>query len=661
MQMEKRWQFAPFEEGLTSALTEQLHISPVLAQILANRGVADVEEGRHFLHDTLTDMADPFLMDGMEAAVERLKKAVQDKERIVIYGDYDVDGITSTSLVYSVLRDLGGNPRFYIPERQSEGYGLNEEALQHLQGEADVLITVDCGISSYELVREFSPKLDIIITDHHEPPEQIPPALAVLNPKKPGCPYPFKELAGAGVAYVLCRALWQRCCGEDLSGYADLSALGTIADLVPLVGENRIIVRSGLELMKKGQRTGLHALLQASGLIEKGITAGRIAFTAAPRLNAAGRISHATKGVELLLETDAEKAAVAASELSRLNTERQDIEHAIAKEAVAQIESKRQGRDGVLIASHEGWHVGVIGIAASRLVERYYRPSLVITVSDDGIGKGSCRSISGFNMYEALQSAKDLLLQFGGHTMAAGFSIKAENIEGLRQRLLAYAATHMTADDYVPLVHLDRELETDDVSLDMISELAALEPYGMGNSRPVFSLTDLTVEEIRPIGRDKQHVRLVVSGPHKTRLSGVAWSQPGLCDAVVEGDKIDVAFQLERNDFNGTSSPQLVVQDIHVLNGTATLNRTVMVDIYMALKQCLPEWGMPVWQVRRRMAASQADRYDVHTIYAAIVVLREIGVLKVRQDDDGPVYYFPILAGKMDLHMSPTYERYCRE
>lgn len=631
--MEKRWQFAPIEEGLTSALTEQLHISPILAQILANRGIADVEEGRHFLRDTLTDMADPFLMDGMETAVRRLKQAVEDKERIVIYGDYDVDGITSTSLVYSVLRDLGASPKFYIPERQSEGYGLNEEALQHLEHEADVLITVDCGISSYELVREFSPRLDIIITDHHEPPEAIPPALAVLNPKKPGCPYPFKELAGAGVAYVLCRALWQRCCDEDLAGYSDLSALGTIADLVPLVGENRIIVRQGLELMKKGQRTGLYALLRASGLADKEITAGRIAFTAAPRLNAAGRISHATKGVELLLETDAEKAAAAASELSELNAERQDIEHTIAKEAIAQIESQRRERDEVLIASHEDWHVGVIGIAASRLVEKYYRPALVITISD-GIGKGSCRSITGFNMYEALQSAKDLLIQFGGHTMAAGFSIKAENIEGLRQRLLDYAAAHMTADDYIPLVHLDKELETQDVSLDMIAELASLEPYGMGNSRPVFSMRNLTVDEIRPIGRNKQHVRIVACGPHKTLLNGVAWSQPELCDAIVEGDLIDVAFQLERNDFNGTSSPQLVIQDVHVLNNEAVLNRTVMVDIYMALKKLLPEWGMPVWQVRRRMAASQADRYDVHTIYAAIVVLREIGVLKVRQDDD---------------------------
>ena len=500
----------------------------------------------------------------------------------------------------------------------------------------------------------------MIITDHHEPPEQIPPALAVLNPKQAGCPYPFKELAGAGVAYVLCRALWQHHCHEDLPGYTDLAALGTIADLVPLTGENRILVRHGLAAMKEGKRTGIKALLDASNLSGKDITAGRIAFTAAPRLNAAGRISHATKGVELLLETDAAKAAADAAELSRLNTERQDIEHTIAQEAIAQIEGQARGRDGVLIAYHEGWHVGVIGIAASRLVETYYRPSLVITVRD-GIGKGSCRSISGFNMYEALQYAQDLLIQFGGHTMAAGFSVRVENIEALRRRLLDYAAAHMTAADYVPLVHIDKELEPADVTLDLIAELSRLEPYGMGNSRPVFSLSGATVEEIRPIGREKQHVRLIARGADRTRLSGVAWSQAGLCDAIVEGDVIDVAFQLERNDFNGMSSPQLVIQDVHLPGRHIVLNRAVMVDIYMALKKCIPDWGMPVWQVRRRLAAAQGDCYDVHTIYAAIVVLREIGVLKIRHDDDGPAYYFPILAGKMDLHASPTYELYCKE
>lgn len=241
--MEKRWQFGSPDEGLMEALSAQLHISPVLAQVLANRGIADVRAGDHFLHDTLADMADPFLMKGMENAVIRLEQAITEKQRIVIYGDYDVDGITSTSLVYSVLRDLGASPQFYIPERESEGYGLNEGALEQLSHQADLLITVDCGISSHDLVRQFSPVLDMIITDHHEPPEQIPPALAVLNPKQAGCPYPFKELAGAGVAYVLCRALWQHHCQEDLPGYTDLAALGTIADLVPLTGENRILVR----------------------------------------------------------------------------------------------------------------------------------------------------------------------------------------------------------------------------------------------------------------------------------------------------------------------------------------------------------------------------------------------------------------------------------
>ena len=249
-------------------------------------------------------------------------------------------------------------------------------------------------------------------------------------------------------------------------------------------------------------------------------------------------------------------------------------------------------------------------------------------------------------MYEALQYAQDLLIQFGGHTMAAGFSVRAENIEALRLRLLDYAAAHMTAADYVPLVHIDKELEPADVTLDLIAELSRLEPYGMGNSRPVFSLSGATVEEIRPIGREKQHVRLVARGADRTRLSGVAWSQAGLCDAIVEGDVIDVAFQLERNDFNGMSSPQLVIQDVHLPGRHIVLNRAVMVDIYMALKKCIPDWGMPVWQVRRRLAAAQGDCYDVHTIYAAIVVLREIGVLKIRMMTTAQLIIFLSLRGK---------------
>lgn len=657
--MEKRWHIQKTDDASILDLADRAGISSVLAQILYNRGIRTNEEIRRYLYDDMDDLDDPFLMKGMKKAVERICRAIEEQEKIVIYGDYDVDGITSTALVYSVLRDLGGCPSFYIPERQSEGYGLNADALRVLQKDGThVLITVDCGISSHDLIEQFNQSMDIIVTDHHMPPQLIPDAYAVINPKQEGCPYPFKDLAGAGVAFKLCQALWQKRNGKTLLGYVELCALGTIADLVPLRGENRILVKEGLKRMKKGLNTGVQALLTSSGLTPDTITAGRIAFTAAPRLNAAGRISHATRGVEVLLESDAGKATSLADELSELNKERQDIEHTIAEQAVNQIEEKGQIQDGVLVAYGNDWHSGVIGIAASRLVEKFYRPALVISIHD-GIGKGSCRSIPGFNMYEALKSADDLLIQYGGHTMAAGFSIVPDKIELFRQRLLAYAADHMTEESYIPEVVIDKELQADDISLQLIQELSALEPYGMGNSRPVFALRDVVISECRPIGRNKHHLRLSIE-TERQRLGAVGWSMASCCANVLEGDTVDLAFTLEPNEYNGIVSPQMVLQDIHRQPQTIQLDRNVMVDIYMALKHCIPEGGLPVWQVQQRLINAVHSRYEAHTACAAMSVLREIGVLDVRELPDGPIYYFPALTGKMHLEASATYGKYFR-
>ncbi|OKY54421.1 single-stranded-DNA-specific exonuclease RecJ [Megasphaera cerevisiae] len=655
--MQKRWHMLQADKKIIQELVEQLHISPVLAHVLVNRGIETPAGGSRFLFDSLEKTYDPFAMKGMEQAVQRIGQAIDKGERITIYGDYDVDGITSTSLLYQVLSDLGAAPSFYIPERQGEGYGLNSEALQLLADRhTDLLITVDCGISSYDIVSQVT-DMDIIITDHHEPPQDIPPAYAVLNPKQPECPYPFKELAGVGVAYKVCQALWSRRLHDALPGYTELVALGTIADLVPLTDENRIIVQDGLRRMRQGQNIGIQALLKAASLTGDAVSAGRIAFTVAPRLNAAGRISHAGQGVRLLLESDPEKAALLADELSELNRERQEIEHDIARQAIAQIEQQGRQSDGVLIAFGCDWHAGVIGIAASRLVERYYRPSLVISVHD-GIGKGSCRSISGFNMYAALQYAGDLLIQYGGHPMAAGFSVRETDIEDFRQRLNEYAAAHMTEEAYIPSVSIDMELKPKQVTLELIAELSRLEPYGMGNSRPVFSLYGSTVAEIRTMGRDKQHLRITVAGRDRAYLSGVGWSMAERCDKIRSGDRVDLAFQLEKNEFNGRSSPQLVLQDIHEPAADVHLDRTIMIDIYMALKKCIPDWGMPVRQLQTRLLPAEFDRYGSHTIYAAVLVLKEIGVLKIRQNSDGPAYYFPVLHEKMCLHMSPTYKKY---
>lgn len=657
MIMQKRWRPVEADDNFIKELREGLGISPVLAKVLADRGIGSVQEGKHFLHDTPQDMHDPFALKDMEKAARRLVQAVQQKEHIVIYGDYDVDGITSTALLCSVLQDLGAKPAHYIPERMHEGYGLNGEALEKLAQEGtELLVTVDCGISSYDDVARFQEQMDIIITDHHEAPPKVPPAFAVVNPKQPDCPYPYKGLAGAGVAYKLCQALWQLLRGEPLVDYMELAALGTIADLVPLTGENRVLVKEGLRRMKGGRNVGLQALLRVSGLEGKELTAGRIAFTAAPRLNAAGRISHADQGVRLLMEKDPTQADVLAAVLDDMNRQRQDIEKAIASQAVQQLEDNGHSQDGVLIAYGPEWHPGVIGIAASRLVERFYRPSLVIGVSA-GIGRGSCRSIAGFNMYEALTAASDLLIKYGGHPMAAGFSIEESRIEAFRERLNAYAAAHMKAEDYQPCIDIDMDLAPAEVSLELIDELALLEPYGMGNSRPVFSLSDRFVTACRPIGRTKEHLRFAVDDGKGGQLSGVGWSMADLCRHILEGDRAALAFTLEKNEFNGTCTAQMVLQDVHSTEPPIQLNRSVMIDVYKGLRTLLDGRELPVWQVQQRLMEHLAPM-DGHRVCAALQVLLEIGVLQEGALTGEPMYSLPALKGKMSLSTSPAYIRY---
>jgi single-stranded-DNA-specific exonuclease len=663
--MRKRWYVLEKDNNFIRELTQKLHISTVLARVLANRNIGTVEDARHFLFDTMNDLADPFLMKGMDKAAARISKAIANKEHIVVYGDYDVDGITATALLCRVLRDLGANPAYYIPARQSEGYGLNGHALEELRTRrTDLLITVDCGISSFQDVTAYQKYMDIIITDHHEPPEHIPPAFAVLNPKQEGCTYPCKELAGVGVAYTVCRALWQILHKEKLEKYAEIVALGTIADLVPLRGENRILVKQGLQYMKEGCNLGLQALLDVASIQKETINAGRVAFTIAPRLNASGRISHADKGVRLLLETDRSAAHAAANELSEMNCQRQEIERNITEQALEQIEKNGYGSDGVLVAAGNHWHVGVIGIAASRLVEQYYRPALVISISD-GIGKGSCRSIAGFNMYESLQYAADLLIQFGGHPMAAGFSIKEENINAFRNRLNEYAAIHMKADDYIPTIAVDMALPSASISLQLIDELSLLEPYGMGNSRPCFSLMDQKLTEIRPIGKDRHHIRFSVlqdnAGNSAKCLSGVGWSMAYLCEEILMGDTVDIVFQLEKNTFNGVSSPQMILQD---MRGQADVNlhldRDVMVDVFKELRRQLDIRHLPIWQIRQKMIADFQGILDGHIVCLALHVFFEIGVLLTEDTAEGPVCYVPQFQHKMSLAESPTFMKYTR-
>ena len=483
----KRWRLCKGDQEKENILIRELGVNPIVAKLMVNRHI-DVDEGRQFLQGTLTDLLDPFTLKDMDVAVSLVLETIECHKPIVIYGDYDVDGITATSVLYRFLKKLGADVTYYIPERQSEGYGLNLEALEHLieRGTA-LVITVDCGISSYDIVEAVRDRIDMIITDHHTAPDMIPRAKAVINHKQKDCPYKDKNLSGVGVAFKLCQALWLTKHGEWYLDDLDIVALGTVADVVPLVGENRIIVKSGLEKMNREPNLGIKKLIDVAGLHERTITSGHIGFTLAPRLNAAGRVTHATRAVELLVTDDENIVEAIAEELNETNRERQELERNIHELARVDVANQGHKADYVTIVAGEEWHPGVIGIVASRLVEEFYKPTLVISIHD-GIGKGSCRSIDGFNIYDALKSCEDILLQFGGHAAAAGFSIDANRIDELRERLTKYCKAVITEEEYIPVVAIDAELPVDDIDVDIIDRVSDLEPYGMANSTPVFAI-----------------------------------------------------------------------------------------------------------------------------------------------------------------------------
>jgi len=560
---EKKWRVWPVQTVLSEKLGQEVGVSPIVAQVMINRGICDSATAETFLRGGTEGLGDPWLLSGMNQAVERIKRAVADQEKITVYGDYDVDGITATALIYRVLRRLNAVVEYYVPERQSEGYGLNDTALEALHAAGTrLIITVDCGINAVDEVVNLAQRLDIIITDHHQPPEVLPPACAVINPKLPGCLYPDKQLAGVGVAFKLCQALWQSLVPSDngLSDYLDLVATGTIADIVPLTGENRILVKQGLTQLARTDNLGLRALIKVSGLNADGIDAGKVGYTLAPRLNAAGRLSHAAAGVELLVTADQDRAVELATELNNENIKRQAVEKellAAAEKTLA--ESDLEGQK-VLVLAGEDWHPGVIGIVASRLVDKYYRPVVMISVRD-GVGKGSCRSIPGFDIYQALASCADLLIQFGGHRQAAGLSIKATNIDALRNKLNVLASEWLSEDDYLPVLSIDSEVALAEINTAFIGQLACLAPHGMGNPSPVFACGDLAVTEMRPLGQEGRHYRLRVK--QDNAISEVlAWNLSGMTEDLEANDSIDLAFVAEFNDWQGRRSIQLRARDL---------------------------------------------------------------------------------------------------
>ena len=568
----KQWKIAhPSPEG--RAQLERAGIPSLLACVLSARGVTEPEQAWKLLTPGEEPLLDPMLLKDMDRAVLRVGRALKTGELMAVYGDYDVDGITSTCLLTDCLTRLGGRVRSYIPDRLEEGYGLNEEAVLHLaQQGVTLIITVDCGITAareVEFARELG--IDVVITDHHECKQAIPEAAAVVDPHRPDCPYPFKGLAGVGVALKLAMAA----AGPDRAGlvfreYADLAAVGTVADVMPMTGENRTIVQTGLAALAHPCRVGLAQLMEEAGLGDKPVTSVSIGYTLAPRINAAGRMGQADLAAELLLTRDPGRAAALAQELCALNRERQTIECEIFQECVQRLE--RRPQSGIILLADEHWHQGVVGIVASRLTEKYSCPAFMVCL-DQGMGKGSCRSWGGVNLFHLLTQCQDLLEGFGGHAMAAGFTVREENIPALERRLRQLVLEERAGEELPSLLEIDAAVLPQELTVEAVEALDALEPCGAGNPRPVLVLTGAHVISAAQVGRGR-HLKLRLEG-RGVPLDAIFFSVDGSELGLTPGCRVDVAFYPQINDFRGVRSVQLQVVDLRHAMTRAQLEQSI--------------------------------------------------------------------------------------
>ena len=557
----EQWTTASPNEAAASELRKS-GISPLAALVLAGRGVATGADAEAFLACGAELLHDPLLMRDMPAAVARINEALEQNETIAVYGDYDVDGITSTCLLTSYLASRGARVTSYIPDRLTEGYSLNTDALTRLRLKgARLLITVDCGITNRkeaDFARGIG--MDVIITDHHECKDELPCAVAVVNPHRPDCPYPFKHLAGVGVALKLILALTpEERRSAVLTEYADLAAIGTVADVMELTGENRTIVTMGLRQLEHTRRPGLEMLIQESGLAGKAVTSTSIGFTLAPRINAAGRMGCPSVAAQLLLTNDRSEAAALAQTLCDLNRERQLIEQDIYAQCLTLLEQKPELAQGAIVLAGTQWHQGVVGIVASRLTERFSAPAFMICL-DEGRGKGSCRSYGGFNLFHALEQCEDLLEGFGGHELAAGFTILEENIPAFRAKMAHLAAQYTAEHQIASTLRVDADLaDAELLTLENVDDLTRLEPFGTGNPQPVFSLTGATVNAITPVGKGR-HTRLKVSQGDK-HFDAILFSCPPEETGLTAGGRADLAFHAQINVFRSNRSVQLTIVD----------------------------------------------------------------------------------------------------
>ncbi|MGB0910868.1 MAG: single-stranded-DNA-specific exonuclease RecJ [Nitrospirales bacterium] len=561
--MSKKWNIRSSDPAQITRLAETLGLSSITTTVLVNRGLGEVGSARQWMFPDDSTVHNPFLMADMERAIHRLHLAIKQQERICCFGDYDVDGISATSLYLLFLRQQGAQVDFYIPDRKHEGYGLSEDAVKQLANNGvTVLVTIDCGTSSHkeiQLANELG--VDVIITDHHQILGEHPPAYAFLNPQRTDCSYPFKGLCSGGLAFKVATAYAEKY-GDphDVKPLIDLAALATIADMVPLQDENRWLVREGLQVIANGARPGIEALKHATGI--NGVcTEGTVAFRLAPTINAAGRLAHARLGVELFAGEDEAHANSVAQQLHELNLQRRDIEQETVAEAVTMIDDSQI--PSVVVVGDRGWHVGVVGIVASRLVERFYRPSVVVAFDEEGFGRGSVRSVPGVNVCWLLAQCSDLLDGFGGHPAAAGLQIREVLFPAFQQRLAEVASASLDNDTRIPVLNIDTDISLQQIHPKLIRELEQLHPYGVGNPEPMFLGENLSVLEQRIVGEN--HLKLVVRQGRSVPFECMGFRMGQMdCFRQLQGRMVDMVFIPEMNRWKGLDRIQLRIRDMKV-------------------------------------------------------------------------------------------------
>ena len=573
------------EQETQLQLERELNISSAAARMLVVRGIQTAEEARAFVRPSLDKLHDPFLMKDMDKAVERLHQAITQGEKILIYGDYDVDGTTAVAVMYrfldKMIQEQGTTSQdiidYYIPDRYTEGYGVSTQGIDYAAANGcGLIITLDCGIKAVEKVAYAASKgIDVIVCDHHTPGDELPEAVAVLNMKRNDCPYPYKDLSGCGVGFKLAQAYTQRylieakgneairLSGERLLPLLQLLAMSIASDIVPITGENRILAHFGIQQLNKAPFTGLSAIMQVASIEAKTLTINDLVYKIGPRINACGRMKSGRAAVELLLTDDPVFARQQAEEVNHHNEDRRDCDTETTKEALAQLQEDptfAERRSTVVYAPH--WHKGVVGIVASRLTETYYRPTIVLTAGEDGIISGSARSVGGFDIYAAIDSCLDLLTNFGGHKYAAGLSMHIDNLPAFCERFEHYVATHIREDQLQPTLQIEAELQLGDITKQFYNVLRHLEPFGPGNPRPLFvSRRLINHRDTRAVGKEREHLRLDVTD-RLNAITGIAFGRADMAEYIQNGNAVDICYELNENTFNHYTTIQMMVQDI---------------------------------------------------------------------------------------------------